>query len=199
MALRESLDLDPERPAFLSGLLAGSAPPKKPRICSLDELEPSSVLSAARSFLLERNTEGSAAVGSSADPKISPLAASDSRLPGDGNVILPRQAPADDASDSESSDELSDDDPESAEPCVEVALGLGVFDVGGDTDVLLRRGVPEAAGCLPGDLAEVPAEKEEAKEELPLIQELSPRPERPAEGEHARSEDCSKPTASRAA
>merc|ERR1712137_355282 len=45
---------------------------------------------------------------------------------------------------------------------VEMDLGLGVFNVNGQLDALLQRGVAVGAGCLPS----------EDVEDLPLVQEL---------------------------
>merc|ERR1711924_123136 len=53
-------------------------------------------------------------------------------------------------------------------PSVQIELGLGVFDVGGCPEALLKRGVPEAAGCLPGE-----SSSDDSEDEAPLIQEMS--------------------------
>merc|ERR1712078_379652 len=63
---------------------------------------------------------------------------------------------ADEATDNEEESEEengeeSSEAEEVAEPHVEINLGLGVMDVAGDAEVLLQKGIHEAAGHLPGE------------------------------------------------
>lgn len=162
---RERLDLDPERPQFLSNFLEPPpALPTKPRI---GPAEGSSVLSSVRDFLAKASAQppSTGAPGSS-DPVIArasgPSSASEVRLPGVGEA---------------SEDEDEEAEEEADGPHVQMEVGLGVFDVNGSTDALLRNGVPEVAGRLPEVEGESSEESDEGSDEeegvVPLIQELA--------------------------
>ncbi|CAE8619852.1 unnamed protein product [Polarella glacialis] len=182
----ERLDLDPERPSFLlvpgpkSGEQAtGSTEvltgmPKKPRIGAIEE---SGALSGARAFLAGLTGGPSAwsampAVGS-ADPEIVPQAsvAQPSSTP---EVKIPRRHDAESDSESEDASEGEEEGEEETGQHVSMDVSLGVLDVLGSTDALLRQGVQEAAGCLPGQ-----EEASSSDETNPLIQEMSPMREDP--------------------
>eukprot|EP00434_Breviolum_minutum_P003554 symbB.v1.2.003127.t1/scaffold128.1/size312424/1 len=153
---RELLDLDPEKPKFLLPTLgtlqeasekvkATNLPVKKPRIGHLEE---SSTLSSVRSFLSAATATGlSDLAGKTCDPVIS-------EVPDRPEVLMPKAIEKDEDTTSE------DEKDEPKELAVEMDLGLGVMDVLGSPEPLLKRGIPEAVGHL-------------KEAEQPLVEELA--------------------------
>mmetsp|Transcript_33163 Transcript_33163/g.91681 ORF Transcript_33163/g.91681 Transcript_33163/m.91681 type:complete len:183 (-) Transcript_33163:120-668(-) len=158
---RERLDLDPDRPPFLlltptpgtagGGSGASAAQQlKKPRI---GPVESSGALASARAFLAMAGGSGPTTdlPQGGCDPEIALVVPAPVRLPGE-----PPEA---------------EGQPTDGQQHVQMEVGLGLFDVGGSPEALLRSGVPEAAGHLP--CAAGGGAEEEDEVEAPLIQEVT--------------------------